>query len=431
MSNINLDYTNVLKFITQEDINKYSDVVKENHSRLRGKSGVGCEFTDWIDYPFCYDKQEFDNIKKATQYINENADAMIVLGIGGSYLGARAVIEALTPTFSKTNSNTKIYYAGNNISSKYIKQLIEEVKDKSLCINVISKSGTTLETSIAFRIFKDLMEKKYGKEEAKNRIFVTTDKEKGVLKNIANTEGYMTFTVPDGICGRYSVLTSVGLLPISVAGINIDELIKGAQDMANILNNENLNENSAYLYAVIRNILYNNGKKIEIMANYDSSLKYFTKWCTQLFNESEGKEGKGIYFSTVENTTDLHSIGQYIQQSERIIFETVLNVEQDTFPYIIEHTSIDDGLEYIEGKTLDYINKKAMEGTIVAHVDGQVPNLKINIPILKEYYIGQLVYYFQTVAAMSGYILGINPFNQPGVEDYKKNMFKLLGKTNV
>lgn len=428
MADINLDYTNVLKFISEDEINSYSDMVKENHYKLHNKLGEGSEFTDWIDYPYSYDKQEFENVKNAAKYINDNADVLVVLGIGGSYLGARAVIEALTPIFSKTNSNTKIYYAGNNISSKYIQELIEEVKDKRLCINVISKSGTTLETSLAFRIFKDLMEKKYSKEEARSRIFVTTDAKKGVLKNIADNEGYMAFTVPDGICGRYSVLSSVGLLPICVAGIDINEIMIGAKDMAQIVNNENLNENPAYLYAVIRNILYKKGKEIEIMASYEPTLQYFTKWCTQLFNESEGKDGKGIYFSTVENTTDLHSIGQYIQQSKRNIFETVLNIEQDLCPYTIEHSNISDGLEYIEGKSIDYINKKAMEGTIVAHVDGQVPNIIINIPILKEYYIGQVIYYFETVCAMSGYLLGINPFNQPGVEEYKKNMFRLLGK---
>lgn len=427
MDNINLDYTNVLKFISQNQINEYMDIVKENHNKLHNKTGEGSEFTDWIDYPFNYDKNEYENIKKATEYINENADVLIVLGIGGSYLGARAVIEVLTPTFTKTNSKTTIYYAGNNISSKYIRDLIEEIKDKNICINVISKSGTTLETSVAFRIFKEFIEKKYGKENAKNRIFVTTDSKKGILKNIANSEEYMTFTVPDGICGRFSVLTSVGLLPISVAGINIDELLHGAQDMANILNNENM-DNPAYVHAVIRNILYQKGKFIEIMSNYEPTMRYFTKWCTQLFNESEGKEGKGIFFSTVDNTTDLHSIGQYIQQSHRNMFETVLNIQSDDYPYVIYHSEIDDKLGYIEGMTLDYINKRAMEGTIVAHVDGNVPNILINIPKMNEYYMGQLIYYFEKVCAMSGYILGVNPFNQPGVEEYKKNMFKLLGK---
>lgn len=430
MDSIHFDYTNVLNYITKEELDKYVDVVKQNHIKLHSKSGEGAEFTDWVDYAQTYDKVEFENVKKTANQINEKAEVLVVLGIGGSYLGARAVIEALTPTFTKTNSKTKIYFAGNNMSSKYIRDLIEEIKDKEICINVISKSGTTLETSISFRIFKQFLENKYGKEESKNRIFVTTDKQKGVLKEIADSEGYVTFTVPDGICGRFSVLSSVGLLPIAVAGVSIDELMAGASDMEKILNNENIYENSAYMHAVIRNILYQKGKKIEIMSNYEPTLSYFTKWCTQLFNESEGKEGKGIYFSTVDNTTDLHSIGQYIQESERIIFETVLNIEEDDYPYVITPYDIQDNLQYIEGKTLDYINKKAMEGTIAAHVDGGVPNMIVNIPKMNAYYMGELIYYFEKVCAMSGYILGINPFNQPGVEEYKKNMFRLLGKNN-
>ena len=426
MNNVSFDYSN--SFVLEEQFGKYAQKVQDIHENLRSKTGIGYELMDWVDYPFTYDRQEFNKVKEAAQYINENAEVLIVLGIGGSYLGARAVIEALTPNFKNTNSNTKIYYAGNNISSKYIRDLIEEIKDKNICINVISKSGTTLETSIAFRIFKEYIENKYGKLEAKRRIFVTTDKEKGVLKNISDKEGYMTFTVPDGIGGRYSVLTSVGLLPIAVAGISIDDLLNGAADMCNLLNNQNIHENMAYKHAVIRNILYNQGKKIEIMSNYEPSLQYFTKWCVQLFNESEGKEGKGIYFSSVDNTTDLHSIGQYIQEAERIVFETVLNIQDDDFPYVLYHSDIQDNLQYIEGNTLDYINKKAMEGTIVAHVNGDVPNLLINIPKMNAYYMGQLIYYFETVCAMSGFILGINPFNQPGVEEYKKNMFRLLGK---
>lgn len=426
MNNVSLNYSN--SFVSDEQISEYNEQVKNIHYNLQNKNGIGNEFMGWVDYPFTYDKEEFDKVKDAAKDINEKAEVLIVLGIGGSYLGARAVIEALTPNFKNTNSNTKVYYAGNNISSKYIKDLLYEIEGKDICINVISKSGTTLETSLSFRIFKQYMEQKYGLQEAAKRIFVTTDKEKGVLKNISDKEGYMTFTVPDDIGGRYSVLSSVGLLPIAVAGIDIDDLLNGAKDMCNILNNKDLSENIAYKHAVIRNILYSRGKKIEIMSNYEPSLQYFAKWCTQLFNESEGKEGKGIYFSSIDNTTDLHSIGQYIQEAERIVFETVLNIEQDEVKYIVNKSEIQDNLQYIEGKTLDYINKKAMEGTIVAHVSGDVPNLLINIPKMDAYYMGQLIYYFEKVCAMSGYILGINPFNQPGVEEYKKNMFRLLGK---
>ena len=431
MRNLELNYENVLPFISEDEINQYSQRVKDNHNKLHNKTGKGSEFTDWITYPINYDKEEYARLKKSVEYINANADALIVLGIGGSYLGARAVIEALTPIFKKTISKTKVYFAGNNISSKYIKELVELVQNKNICINVISKSGNTLETSLAFRIFKDIVERKYGIEESRKRIFVTTDNEKGLLKCLAKEENYETFTVPNGIAGRFSVLTSVGLLPIAVAGIDIDEIMHGAKDMANLLNDDDLNTNIAYKYAVLRNILYSSkGKKLELLVNYEPYLVFFSNWTKQLYNESEGKEGKGLYLTTVSNTTDLHSIGQYIQEGERIMFETVLNIENDDYEYIVKKcdNSMKDGLDYLEGMTLYDINHKAMEATIIAHVKGKVPNILIRIPKLNEYYMGQMLYFFETAIAMSGYLLDINPFNQPGVEDYKSNMFRLLGK---
>jgi len=431
MRNLELNYENVLPFISEDEINQYAQRVKDNHNKLHNKTGKGAEFTDWITYPMNYDKGEYARLKKSVEYIKANADALIVLGIGGSYLGARAVIEALTPIFKKTNSETKVYFAGNNISSKYIKELVELIKNKDICINVISKSGNTLETSLAFRIFKDIVERKYGIEESRKRIFVTTDNEKGLLKYLATEENYETFTVPNGISGRFSVLTSVGLLPIAVTGIDIDEIMHGAEDMANLLNDADLNTNIAYKYAVLRNILYSSkGKKLELLVNYEPYLVFFSNWTKQLYNESEGKEGKGLYLTTVSNTTDLHSIGQYIQEGERIMFETVLNIENDDYEYIVKKcdNSMKDGLDYLEGMTLYDINHKAMEATIIAHVKGKVPNILIRIPKLNEYYMGQMLYFFETAIAMSGYLLDINPFNQPGVEDYKANMFRLLGK---
>ncbi len=425
MDNINLDFSNALKFIKQEDVNNLINNYTKAINELEERNGKGKEFLGWLDLPINYNKEEYERIKESAKYIRENSKALIVIGIGGSYLGARAVIEALN---MKKEDNIEIYFAGNNISSKYIKKLIDNVKDKDFCINVISKSGTTTECAIAFRIFKELLESKYSKEECKKRIFVTTDKEKGILKSLSNKEGYQTFVVPDDVGGRYSVLTAVGLLPICVAGINIDELLNGAKNMREILSSNE--DNDCYKYALIRNILYNKGKKIEIMVSYEPSLHYINEWWKQLFGESEGKEGKGIYPSSVENTTDLHSMGQYIQQGERIIFETVLNIQEDEYEIKINKQQEDsgDGLSFLEGQTLDYINKKAMEGTIMAHVTGNVPNILINIPKLNEYYIGQLIYFFEKACGISGYILGVNPFDQPGVEEYKRNMFRLLGK---
>lgn len=428
MENIKLDYSNVLKFMEESEITKYQEKINRAHNDLHNKTGEGSDFLGWVDLPTSFDKQEYRRIKKAANYIQENADALIVIGIGGSYLGSRAVIDALSNTFG--TNGTKIYYAGNNISAKYLNDLIEEVKDKDICINVISKSGTTTEPAIAFRIFKEIVEKKYGKEKAKNRIFVTTDKQKGVLKTLADVDGYETFVVPDDIGGRYSVLTAVGLLPIAVSGINIDKLMVGAKDMQDNLMDSIIDNNDCYKYAVIRNILYKQGKKIEIMVNYEPSMHFFTEWFKQLFGESEGKDKKGIFPAGVDNTTDLHSMGQYIQEGERTIFETVLNIEKDNYMLTIKEEDGDngDGLKFLEGKTIHYINKKATEGTILAHVEGGVPNLKIDIPELNEYYIGQMIYFFEKACGISGYLLEVNPFNQPGVEAYKKNMFKLLGK---
>ncbi len=413
-----------------EELEKLVDVA---HEETEERSGPGSDFLGWTTLPTDYDKEEFDRIKKASEKIRKTSDALIVIGIGGSYLGAKAVISALTNNFYnelnyKTKENPKIYFAGNNISESYLVDLYNLVKDQDFSINVISKSGTTTEPAIAFRIFKELCEEKYG-EEAKDRIFVTTDSEKGALKQLSNDMGYETFVVPDDIGGRYSVLTAVGLLPIAVAGIDIDELMCGAKDAQEKYSNPNLMENDAYKYAAIRNILYNKGKAIEIMANYTPELIYVSEWWKQLYGESEGKDQKGIYPASVSFTTDLHSMGQMIQDGRRNIFETVLLVRvPDKDISIKESTSDLDGLNYLAGKTLSEVNRKAFEGTMAAHVEGGVPNLVLEMEKLDPYNIGELIYFFERACSISGYLLGVNPFNQPGVEKYKTNMFQLLGK---
>lgn len=431
---LSLNLSKVSSFLEEHEITYLQPMVTEAHKMLHNKTGQGNDFLGWIDLPVNYNKEEFARIKKAAEKIRSNSEVLIVIGIGGSYLGARAAIEGLSHTFYNNLSKDKrkspiIYYVGNNISSTYMADLLEAVEGKDISVNVISKSGTTTEPAIAFRIFKDYLEKKYGKSGAKERIFATTDKAKGALKTLADAEGYETFVIPDDIGGRFTVLTPVGLLPIAAAGIDIDEIIKGAAASREAYSALELDKNDAYKYAVVRNALYRKGKTTEILVNYEPSLHYFGEWWKQLFGESEGKDGKGIFPAAVDFSTDLHSMGQYIQQGLRNLSETVINVEKPRKSIIIEENAENiDGLNFLAGKPMDYVNKKAFEGTILAHNDGGVPNTIINVPELTPYYFGYLVYFFEKACGLSGYLLGINPFNQPGVEEYKKNMFALLGK---
>ena len=420
--------------IEPQEILEYKQVVENIHKDLHGRAHNENDFVGWIDLPTNYDKEEFTRIQEAARRINEDSDILLVIGIGGSYLGARAVIESLTSSFDNIlddnqRKHPRILYAGNNLSSNYINELIEAIGNKDFSINVISKSGTTTEPAIAFRIFREMLESKYGVEEARSRIYVTTDKQRGALKTLADKEGYEQFVIPDNVGGRYSVLTAVGLLPIATAGIDIEKLMEGARLAEARYNDPELKYNECYKYAVARNVLNKRGKEIEILVNYEPKLHFFTEWWKQLYGESEGKEGKGIYPSGVDFTTDLHSMGQYIQEGRRTLFETVLRVEEpETNININADDDNLDGLNYLANKDVDYVNKKAMEGTVQAHVSGGVPNIIINIEKLNEETVGHLIYFFEKACAMSGMILGVNPFNQPGVEEYKKNMFKLLEK---
>ncbi|GFR38972.1 glucose-6-phosphate isomerase [Insulibacter thermoxylanivorax] len=435
MSNrLRFDYSNALAFVGQHEIDYMAEYVKTAHNQLHEKTGAGSDFLGWIDLPVNYDKEEFQRIKEAAKRIQEDSEVLVVIGIGGSYLGARAAIEMLSHSFynvlpKEKRGTPQIFFAGNNISSTYTKHLIELIGDRDFSVNVISKSGTTTEPAIAFRIFKDLLEQKYGKEGAKKRIYATTDKEKGALKTVADSEGYETFVIPDDVGGRYSVLTAVGLLPIAVAGIDIDAMMQGAADASREYANPNLSENASYQYAALRNILYRKGKTTEILVNYEPSLHFFSEWWKQLYGESEGKDHKGIYPASVDFSTDLHSMGQFIQEGTRNLFETVLQVEKPLEEIVIgEDAENLDGLNFLAGKTMDFVNKKAFEGTLLAHTDGGVPNLVVTIPEISPYWFGYLVYFFEKACGISGYLLGVNPFDQPGVEAYKKNMFALLGK---
>ena len=420
--------------IPQKSIMEYKEQVENIHKELHKKANDEKDFVGWLELPTKYDKKEFLRIKKAAKKIKKESDILVVIGIGGSYLGARAVIEALTNTFNnmltdKQRKYPQILYVGNNLSPNYINELIEYIGEKDFSVNVISKSGTTTEPAIAFRIFREILENKYGIDEARSRIYVTTDKERGALKTLADNEGYEKFVIPDNVGGRYSVLTAVGLLPIATAGIDIDKLMQGAQNAQERYDDPNLKYNECYKYAVTRNILYKLYKNTEILVNYEPKMHYFTEWWKQLFGESEGKDQKGIFPAGVDFTTDLHSMGQYIQEGRRNLFETVISIENPKSDITINKDEDNlDGLNYLAGKTLDYVNKKAMEGTVKAHVTGDVPNIMINIENLDEENIGELIYFFEKACAMSGMILGVNPFNQPGVEEYKKNMFKLLKK---
>ena len=432
MVGLKLDLTN--SKLKMKEICEYKDIVEKIHNELHEKSDDDNEFLGWLELPSKYNKKEFKKIKECAKKIQKDSDVLLVIGIGGSYLGARAVIEALTNSFynlqdERVRRKPQIIYVGNNLSSSYINDVIDLLIGKDFSINVISKSGTTTEPAIAFRIFRELMESKYGLEEARKRIYVTTDKESGALKKLANNEQYATFVIPDNVGGRYSVLTPVGLLPIAVAGIDIDELMKGARFAQDKYNDDNIEYNEAYQYAVARNLLYKDEKNIEILANYEPKMHYVTEWWKQLFGESEGKDKKGIFPTGVDFTTDLHSLGQYIQDGRRCLFETVINIERPYSDIYINSDEDDlDGLNYLAGKSLDFVNKKAMDGTIEAHVSGDVPNILITMEELNEETIGQLIYFFELACAMSGKILGVNPFDQPGVEAYKKNMFRLLKK---
>ena len=420
--------------VNKKSIMEYKEIVENIHKDLSRRANDEKDFVGWLELPTNYDKEEFERIKKAAKKIKKESDILVVIGIGGSYLGARAVIEALTSSFynmlpNKQRKYPRILYVGNNLSPNYINELIEYIGDKDFSVNVISKSGTTTEPAVAFRIFREILENKYGIDEARSRIYATTDKRKGALKTLAENEGYEQFVVPDNVGGRYSVLTAVGLLPIAVAGIDIEKLMQGARQAQEKYNDANLKYNECYQYAVLRNILYKLYKNIEILVNYEPKMHYFTEWWKQLYGESEGKEQMGIFPAGVDFTTDLHSMGQYIQEGRRNLFETVISIENSNSDIIIQPDEDNlDGLNYLAGKGLDYVNKKAMEGTIKAHVSGDVPNIKIEIEKLDEENIGELIYFFEKSCAMSGMILGINPFNQPGVEKYKKNMFKLLEK---
>lgn len=434
MAKVTFDYSKAAKFISENEVANMESIVANAKDTLVTKKGAGNDFLGWIDLPVDYDKEEFVRIKEAAKKIQNDSDVLLVIGIGGSYLGARAAIDFLGHSFynnlSKEQRKTpEIYYVGNSISSTYIKHLMDIVEGKDFSINMISKSGTTTEPAIAFRVFKKILEDKYGKEGAAKRIYATTDKAKGSLKNLANEEGYETFVVPDDVGGRFSVLTAVGLLPIAVSGADIDKLMEGAASGRELALNTPFAENDSLKYAAIRNILHRKGKAVEILANYEPSVHYVSEWWKQLFGESEGKDQKGIFPASVDLTTDLHSMGQFIQDGSRIMFETVINVETPKCSFEIEEEPVDlDGLNYLAGKTVDFINKSAMNGTILAHTDGNVPNLMVTVPEQNEFYLGQLFYFFEFACGVSGYISGVNPFDQPGVESYKRNMFALLGK---
>ncbi len=426
---VNFNYAG--KYAEESKLLAMQPEVTAAHKTLREGTGAGSDYLGWLDLPVNYDKAEFSEIKASAEKIKKDSEVLVVLGIGGSYLGARAVIEFIkSNNYNLVKKDTPdIYFGGNTLSSSAISELIKLIDGRDFSINVISKSGTTTETAVAFRIFKKIIEDKYGKEEAKSRIYVTTDKKKGALKALADEEGYKTFVVPDDVGGRYSVLTAVGLLPIAVAGIDIDKLMQGAAAAREKYTDTDISKNDCYKYAALRNILYREGKSIEMMISYEPSLTLWNEWFKQLFGESEGKEGKGLYPSSAIFSTDLHSLGQYIQQGERLMFETVLWVENPINDVEVPFDEANgDGLNFLAGKTMHYVNSKALKGTMLAHTDGEVPNILVEIDKQDEFNLGELIYFFELACGISGYILGINPFDQPGVESYKKNMFALLGK---
>ncbi len=428
---VTLNDKHLKDFVTSEEYASIAPQIQAAHTMLHDKTGLGNDFVGWVDLPVNYDKEEFARIKKAAEKIKSNTDVFIVIGIGGSYLGAKAAIDFLkSPNYNALPKDTPdIYFTGNSISSTALVELLKICEGKDVSINMISKSGTTTEPAIAFRILRELLEKKYGKEGARERIFCTTDKAKGTLKKLATDEGYETFVVPDDVGGRYSVLTAVGLLPIAVAGADIDALMQGAADARKALMETDLDKNDCYKYAAIRNILYRKGKQIELLVSYEPAFTMMNEWWKQLFGESEGKDNKGLFPASVVFSTDLHSMGQYIQDGRRILFETVVQIDKPKYELTIDTDPENvDGLNFLAGKTVDFVNKKAFEGTVLAHTDGQVPNVILNMPEVSEAELGYLIYFFEKACAISGYTMCLNPFNQPGVESYKKNMFALLGK---
>ncbi len=424
--------TNYLKdFISDADYKAIDSEIRASHKTLTEKTGAGNDFLGWVDLPENYDKEEFERIKLAAKKIRSDSEVLVVIGIGGSYLGARAAIEfCKSQNYNLVCKDTpQIFFSGNSISSAALNEILSVCKDKDFSVNVISKSGTTTEPAISFRIFRELLEKKYGKAEAAKRIYVTTDKAKGTLKALSDEEGYETFVVPDDVGGRYSVLTAVGLLPIAAAGIDIDAMMQGANDARKAYTDPDMEKNDCYKYAAIRNILYRKGKAVEMMVAYEPDYTMMNEWFKQLFGESEGKDGKGLYPSSAVFSTDLHSMGQFIQQGSRVLFETAVVFDEPKTEVVIEKDEANaDGLNFLAGKTMSYVNRKAFEGTVLAHVDGGVPNVVLKLPKMDAYHFGYLVYFLEKACAISGYTLGVNPFNQPGVESYKSNMFALLGK---
>jgi len=417
------------KFLSEDEIKQISPQIETAHNVLHNKTGAGSDFLGWVDLPVNYDKTEFARIKDAAKRIRGNSDVLIVIGIGGSYLGSKAALDFLGESFGSLYEKPQVFFAGNNISPNYMNSLLKAIEGKDVSVNVISKSGTTTEPAVAFRIFKEYMENKYGKDGAKSRIYATTDAAKGALKGLADKEGYETFVVPDDVGGRFSVLTAVGLLPIAVGGYDIDKLMQGAADARKEYESSDITKNQCYQYVAARNALYRKSKNIEIMVNYEPELQYFTEWWKQLFGESEGKDQKGIFPAGVNFSADLHSMGQYIQDGLRNIFETVICVKNPKSDITIKEDAENvDGLNFLANKGMDEVNKKAFQGTLLAHTDGGVPNLILEIDALDEYNLGQLVYFFEKACGVSGYLLGVNPFDQPGVEAYKVNMFALLGK---
>ena len=430
---VTFDYSKTAGFISAEEVKNMKAGVECAKEVLTSRTGAGNDFLGWIDLPVDYDKDEFARIKKAAAKIQSDSDVLLVIGIGGSYLGARAAIEFLTHSFYNvldkgTRKTPQIFFVGNSISSKYIKDLQDVVRDKDFSINIISKSGTTTEPAIAFRVFKEMLIEKYGKEEANKRIYATTDKAKGTLKSLSDTEGYETFVVPDDVGGRYSVLTAVGLLPIAVAGCDIEALMAGAAEAQKELTAD-FDNNDCYKYAALRNILYRKGKNVEMLVSYEPSFVTMAEWYKQLFGESEGKDNKGIFPSSAVFSTDLHSMGQYIQEGSRILFETVVDIKKPKQDFYLEPDAENlDGLNFLTGQNMSVVNRKALEGVVLAHTDGGVPNMILEVEDVSEKSLGYLIYFFEKACAVSGYLLGVNPFNQPGVESYKKNMFALLGK---
>lgn len=427
---ISFDISNAFPFMGSHEVEVLREFVKTAHGFLHEKKGPGSDFLGWVDLPVDVDAEELARITQAAERIRSHSHALVVIGIGGSYLGARAAIEALShPFHNQLPHATQIYYAGHNISSTYLARLLEVLEDKDVSVNVISKSGTTTEPAIAFRVFRRFLERKYGKAGARQRIFVTTDQTKGALKKLADEEGYETFVIPDDVGGRYSVLTAVGLLPMAVAGIHIDRMMQGAAEAWHRYSNPDLLSNECYQYAAVRNALYRKGKTVELLVNYEPALHYVAEWWKQLFGESEGKDQKGLFPASVDYTTDLHSMGQYVQEGRRDLFETVLHVRKPRIDVTIPDDPANiDGLNFLAGKTMDEVNRKAFQGTLLAHVDGGVPNLLVELDELNAFTFGELVYFFEKACGISGHLLGVNPFDQPGVEAYKKNMFALLGK---